>query len=177
LNQKSSRILDAAEGLFLANGIRATTMEAIAREAGVSKPTLYGRFPDKEAVFRDVSRRVHMRLREEFAAKIEREGSVEDRIGNALAATYRAIYMVLRQSVHASELIEANQALAKAEKAELFDWMRDEIARILEDGGYEDARHRADILLAAADGLKMHAVEGEALSSDIRLLANRLLAR
>ena len=177
MKQKSNRILDAAERLFLANGIRATTMEAIAREAGVAKPTLYGRFSDKETVFQEVARRIHLRLREEFAAKLAGEGSVEEKIGNALAATYTAIYMVLRHSVHASELIEANQALAEAEKAELFDWMRAEIARILDGAGYDDAPRRADMLLAAADGLKMHAIERDSLSSDIRLLANRLLAQ
>ena len=48
---RRARILAAARHLILLNGLRATTMEAIAREARVAKPTLYGYFPDKEAVF------------------------------------------------------------------------------------------------------------------------------
>jgi AcrR family transcriptional regulator len=41
------RILDAAERLFLARGYGATTIEAIAEEAGVSVPTVYVRFENK----------------------------------------------------------------------------------------------------------------------------------
>ena len=49
--ERRARIVDAARHLILRQGLRATTMEAIAREARIAKPTLYGYFPDKEAVF------------------------------------------------------------------------------------------------------------------------------
>lgn len=39
---------------FLENGYDATTMVAIAEAAGITKPTLYARYPDKRAVFLDV---------------------------------------------------------------------------------------------------------------------------
>lgn len=39
---------------FLENGYDATTMVAIAEAAGIAKPTLYARYPDKRAVFLDV---------------------------------------------------------------------------------------------------------------------------
>jgi TetR/AcrR family transcriptional regulator, mexJK operon transcriptional repressor len=48
------RILDAAAACFLASGFDATTMEAIAARAGVTKTTLYLRHPDKAAVLRAV---------------------------------------------------------------------------------------------------------------------------
>ena len=44
-------ILDAAQALVLKHGLRGTSMEAIARQAGVAKPTLYASYPDKPAVF------------------------------------------------------------------------------------------------------------------------------
>ena len=49
--EKRERILAAARELFLRQGLRATTMEAIARGAGMAKPTLYAEFADKDAVF------------------------------------------------------------------------------------------------------------------------------
>lgn len=51
-------MLDAAAGLFLRDGFAATSIEAISARAGVSKRTLYARFPDKEAVFLAVAQRL-----------------------------------------------------------------------------------------------------------------------
>lgn len=48
------RIVDAAYTQMLAFGLRRTTMEDIARRAGVGKPTLYRRFADKDAVVQAV---------------------------------------------------------------------------------------------------------------------------
>ena len=44
-------ILDAALTVFAAQGYTATTMDAVAAEAGVTKPTLYSYFPSKESLF------------------------------------------------------------------------------------------------------------------------------
>ncbi len=48
------KILASARGLFLARGYRATTMDEIARQAGMSKRTLYETFPSKHAVATEV---------------------------------------------------------------------------------------------------------------------------
>jgi TetR/AcrR family transcriptional repressor of mexJK operon len=48
---KRRQIMDAAGQLFLAEGYAAVSMEAIAREASVSKATLYAYFPGKDALF------------------------------------------------------------------------------------------------------------------------------
>lgn len=44
-------ILDAARALFLRDGYAATSTDAVAREAGVSKATLYARFRSKDELF------------------------------------------------------------------------------------------------------------------------------
>jgi TetR/AcrR family transcriptional repressor of mexJK operon len=44
-------ILDAALKVFAAMGYTGTTMDAVAAEAGVTKPTLYSYFPSKESLF------------------------------------------------------------------------------------------------------------------------------
>lgn len=55
-SEKRAVILAAAQRLFLENGYKRTSMEAIRAEAGVSKPTLYNHYADKEALFADVVR-------------------------------------------------------------------------------------------------------------------------
>ena len=54
----SDRILDVATGLFLGNGFGATSIEAVARRAGISKRTFYHRFRGKEVLFEAVVRRM-----------------------------------------------------------------------------------------------------------------------
>ena len=49
--QKRQQILMAAAGLFLRQGFEATTMDAIAREAGVSKATVYAHARNKQELF------------------------------------------------------------------------------------------------------------------------------
>jgi AcrR family transcriptional regulator len=44
-------ILEAALTVFAAQGYSGTTMDAVAAEAGVTKPTLYSYFPSKEGLF------------------------------------------------------------------------------------------------------------------------------
>lgn len=61
-------LLDAAAGLFLAQGLRSTTMESIARQAGAGKATLYRHFSDKDEVIDEVlareARRFERRVRD-----------------------------------------------------------------------------------------------------------------
>lgn len=56
-------ILDIATGLFFTQGYGATSIEAIAQTAGISKRTFYHRFADKPELFRAVVHRVIERLR------------------------------------------------------------------------------------------------------------------
>jgi AcrR family transcriptional regulator len=49
--RKLEKVTRAARNLFLDQGFSATSMDAIAKAAGVSKATLYAYFPSKEALF------------------------------------------------------------------------------------------------------------------------------
>ena len=56
--QLSDRILDVATALFLSHGFGATSIEAVAKRAGISKRTFYHRFNGKEMLFEAVVRRL-----------------------------------------------------------------------------------------------------------------------
>ena len=61
--QLGERILDVATELFLSHGYGATSIEAVARRARISKRTFYHRFEDKPALFVAVVHRIIDRLR------------------------------------------------------------------------------------------------------------------
>jgi AcrR family transcriptional regulator len=52
--RKRRQVIDAARKLFFASGFDVTSMDDVAREAGVSKATLYSYFQSKEQLFSDV---------------------------------------------------------------------------------------------------------------------------
>src|SRR3954452_11399709 len=56
--QLSDRILDVATALFLDDGFGATSIEAVAKGAGISERTFYHRFKGKEMLFEAVVRRL-----------------------------------------------------------------------------------------------------------------------
>jgi TetR/AcrR family transcriptional regulator, mexJK operon transcriptional repressor len=74
----ADRILDVATALFLSDGFRTTSIEAVAKRAGISKRTFYHRFRGKEEVFEAVVRRLIERWTPPFdAAVIDQPGLAE----------------------------------------------------------------------------------------------------
>ena len=68
--QLSDRILDVATVLFLSDGFGATSIEGIAKRAGISKRTFYHRFTGKEMLFEAVVRRLIERWTPSFDAAL-----------------------------------------------------------------------------------------------------------
>ena len=80
LRGKGEAVLAAAERAFLAAGFGAVTMDAIAREAGVSKATVYAHYASKEALFGAVVARLSERRFHGFSVEaldpVDIEGSL-----------------------------------------------------------------------------------------------------
>lgn len=81
-------ILSAARRLFFEEGFDAVTMERVAAVAGVSKGTLYARYPSKGPLFTAI---VEASLLELSRAAAAREHSLPDDIGERLRHHARAI--------------------------------------------------------------------------------------
>jgi TetR/AcrR family transcriptional regulator, mexJK operon transcriptional repressor len=95
---KRERVVAAASKLFLDEGYGATGMDAIAKEADVSKATLYSYYDDKSALFADVM----SRMCEEAGGHLQMEaligGSPEDTLrAIALHGLRRILAAVRRQ--------------------------------------------------------------------------------
>ena len=168
-------ILDAAQALFLQQGLSGTTMEAIARTAGVAKPTLYAYFSDKEAVFRAVIERVLAGFRAAVEKRLEDEGTAEDRVAQALAAKFLAVHELLAGSPHAQELMTDNVRHAGAEFAALDVWLEDRIRGVLMESGPRHTAERAPLLIACADGIFHRARSADEIAAGIPFVVERIL--
>jgi AcrR family transcriptional regulator len=71
-------ILDAASGLFLEHGYEGTSMEAVAKAAGVTKPVVYACFASKEELFEALLEREEARVLQTIQASLPADANVED---------------------------------------------------------------------------------------------------
>jgi AcrR family transcriptional regulator len=72
------KILDVATDLFLSRGFGATSIEAVAGRARISKRTFYHRFRDKAELYTAVIRRLLQHWLPEFEAAFETPGPLDD---------------------------------------------------------------------------------------------------
>lgn len=69
--RKFDQVLDGARKIFMRDGFERASVDDIAREAGVSKATIYAYFPDKQLLFLEVARSECHRQAEAAEARIE----------------------------------------------------------------------------------------------------------
>lgn len=111
-----TKILDVATELFLTEGYGATSIEAIARRARISKRTFYSRFQDKAALFGAVVRRVVERLRPSGDAGLFDGGTLEEILTQLARLILRAALSPEALALHRVIVAESTRfpELAKA---------------------------------------------------------------
>ena len=158
---KVSALLDAAVGVFARFGYRKTSMDDVARAAGVSRQGLYLSFANKEELFRRaLAHSLHSQLAAAIAALSRAEDSLETRlIGACVDWSGRFIGSL---GVDAADLMCASTSLAGATLAE-YEWQFQEaLANAICASAIADACAAADLevadlaraLHATARGLK-----------------------
>jgi AcrR family transcriptional regulator len=76
--RRRPQILDVAFELFLERGYKGTSMDAIARAAGVTKPVVYACFPSKAELFGALLGREEQRMLTQFGSALAGSVGLED---------------------------------------------------------------------------------------------------
>lgn len=151
-------------------------MEAIAREAGIAKPTLYKYFSSKEDVFAAAIKRFLANMQQQVMEGLEKPGTAEEKVARALSDKYKTVFRLLENAPHGDELY-GEQAQSTADEMRTFSaWFEQQLTETLEAGGKPDARKYAQLLIACADGIYKHARFVEQIGPGIRLITQKLLA-
>jgi AcrR family transcriptional regulator len=172
---RRERLLDAAERIFQADGFRGASMERLAEAAGVSKVTLYGYFPDKEAAFIAVAERFAERLGVAFAAELNGPGDLVTRIARALTGKHLAVFELVRRSAEARDLFATQARLAGGIFARMDEGMIAQLAVSMKTEGVVEPERVAKLLFAASQGIAN--VGSDQLGEDIGFLVAKLLGR
>lgn len=75
--RKFDQVLEGARTIFVRDGFDGASVDDIAREAGVSKATLYAYFPDKQVLFKEICAQECQRQADDVEARIDPSMSVE----------------------------------------------------------------------------------------------------
>ncbi len=104
-DQRRAQLLDAASAAFLTGGFDGTSMDDVAREAGVTRLIVYKHFESKQAIYRSVLDLVTTRLREEFTAlgELGERGGVVQALLTVARVHPDAFRLLWRHAAHEPE--------------------------------------------------------------------------
>jgi AcrR family transcriptional regulator len=146
-------VLDAALRLFVDQGYRGTSMDAIAEAAGVTKPVLYDCYASKEALFAALLEREEERLLSSIVDALPQAPDFDDierllaeGLGALLAAAQASpdSWRVVFDSDHASEPA-VSRRVRRAREA-IVDRLAELVVAFLDAAGVEDSKRKAPVL-------------------------------
>jgi AcrR family transcriptional regulator len=157
LTPGARKILDAAAGLFYGRGITAVGVDLIAREAGVTKKTLYDRFGSKETLVAAYLRERDQRWRYFLTERVAGSGA-SGGYEKALATFDVLDAWMRRENPRGCGFVNAAAELpdpshpARKVIAEQKHWLREYLRELAVEAGAEDAGALADELLLLHEG-------------------------
>jgi AcrR family transcriptional regulator len=95
--------------LFLAEGYGATSIEAVAQQARISKRTFYHRFPDKAALFGAVVHRIIEELRPPVGTPLYEGGNLEEVLRRLARLMLRAVLTPMALALNRLMVAEAQR--------------------------------------------------------------------
>lgn len=84
------KLIDAAEKFLATTGIKKTSVEEIAKAAGISKGAFYLFYDSKELLFLDALEREQMRTHEEILRRVAQAATVQEGFVTAVVQMYRS---------------------------------------------------------------------------------------
>ncbi len=177
---KQSAILSAAYDVFINYGFRKTSMDDIARVAGMSRPALYQLFRNKTDIFRALSMRLLDLMVNDARNALRSDKPFGERLFDAIDASILAQHRKICTTPHGVELMGVNDEFAGDLEVKWCATMTDTIAAEIEeahkhgeislDGLSVDAEAVAAIIMQALEGLKADAIRGNPVEQKVERL-------
>ncbi|MDP0492129.1 MAG: helix-turn-helix domain-containing protein [Verrucomicrobiota bacterium JB023] len=125
--EKESQILDAALEVFLRYGFKKATMGDIAKKAGMSRPSLYLVFSNKEDIFRAAITRKEEEFCEDTERKLQQQSGLQERLYTVLETWLLEPYEMIRTSPESEELLSFAYTFAPDLRRQMLERMESQI--------------------------------------------------
>jgi AcrR family transcriptional regulator len=175
---KRGTILAAAFDVFINYGFRKTSMDDIARAAGMSRPALYQVFRNKTEIFRAASLSILESIGHEARAAFQSDKPFVERLYDSLDRSILSLHRKIDATPHGAELMGVNEEVAGDIEEKWCDLMVGAITDGISDAAKTgeivleplgvDAETVATIIMQAMEGLKAKYLRGEPIEGDVR---------
>ena len=105
MNDREQKILDAAIDVFSRYGVRKATMGDIAEQAGISRPTLYARFANKDEIMAAAMQLISDRVVHEVTQAWRSATTISERIDIFLDCAIVQFFDQIKQMPDSSDLM------------------------------------------------------------------------
>jgi AcrR family transcriptional regulator len=183
---RRAEILEAALRVFGQYGYRRTSVDDIAREAGIAKGTVYLSFASKEEVFQALAQHLSQQMLTGAEAASRRPGTTADKLAAMHAAWFGTYAETITRSPHAAELLDAKHRLSADLVADgvkrYHRLVRDVLAEAAATGELNleavglTGDTAAELLIAAARGLEPNQDKPAAYRRSLSTLARVMIA-
>ncbi len=176
MKDRNEKILKSAEGAFLRYSVKRTTMNDIAREAGVSRQTLYNAFSNKEEILRALTRDFHQQAIDAARQQCDRLDCLADKLDVVFDHMILRPYDLISTSPHAQEIFEGINKIAREEIVASKSEYVSMLANLLpqkprpDNAAYPTNEDLADFIFCAAKGAKDYTEDREELQRVLRTL-------
>jgi AcrR family transcriptional regulator len=148
---KRDRILDAAQELFVRYGVKRTSIDDVAREAGIAKGTVYLSFESKAELFAAIADRLCASTFADVQRIALETTPLTTRLVGILDRYIGATHRLIAQSPHIAELTASKETLSAAAFDALDRRIHSLLSVLLGEAGIT-RDEAADMLLAAGMG-------------------------
>lgn len=164
---RRASILDAARWCFLNFGFGKTSLDDIARRAGISRTLLYRIFKDKEDIFTEVFSHWHVARHPEVVAAANGPGCAYDRLLKVCKIVAIDPWAEMAGAPMADNFLEVCERLNPEVSRQHRDFVLKRFSDILNDEA------AAEVFLLALDGLYEDDPSVNVLEDRVRILAVR----
>ena len=174
--EKRIRILDAAQSLFLRYGVRRTSIDDVAREAGIAKGTVYLYFDSKTALFAAIAERLCAATLARAKAIVAEARPPAERLVAFLDCYVGETQRMIAQSPHVAELTASKEAIAAAAYEAHDGRMASLLTGLLEEAGVAHDAATEMFTAAAMGTLRTGDIAEEPYRARLAMITNILLA-
>ena len=182
MNDKDNKIISAAYDSFIRYGVKRTTMGDVAQAAGVSRPTLYASYPNKEELLGGVIRQRYTDLIRKIRTQAKEAASIDVKLDIYFEHAILSPYDLSQNWPDAEDVFEfGNQSAVDAYEAALIQ-QKDLLSELFTDHAENINAHKSsihelsDFTVACANKLKKNETKRQILEHRLNTLKIAILA-
>ncbi len=182
MNSKDDKIISAAYDCFIRYGVKRTTMGDVAQAAGVSRPTLYASYSNKEQLLGGVIGHSYTKLIQKIRDEASAVMSIDAKLDLYFEHAIIKLYDLLQNWPDAEDVFElGNQRAIEAYEAALVQ-QQDLLAEIFAEHADAIKAHQlsidelSDFTVSCANKLKKNVPSRTILMSRLKTLRSAILA-